>query len=210
MAKKTTTKATISKPAPTRVSQSALAKEQAAEIIATTAKIKLPKPLTVARRHQLVGGCNVSDDFLERTAQAFEALGAASGTTSFDPDAVRTAIAARKSQGPVLSAVDGLVQAVQDRTLNDFGGQGLASLDFYAQLKVKGRNAPSESLIKTHIAALSKAMADHRRLTAANNKAVREANAAKRTERDTIKAATKEAKKATKGPTSPKGKTTGT
>ena len=200
MAKKTTTKITSPAPTLTRVSQSAIAKEWAARILRTAMEVALPKALTEAQRRALIAGSNVSDKFIELAAQAYEALGATSGAQGFDPNVVRTAIAFRKSQGPVFNAANALVRAVQEQMLAHFGGAGVASQDLYAQLKRKAKKPNADPAIIEHRDALAEEMTNYRRASIANNKAMKEPNAANRTERNAIKAATKEAKKSAKAP----------
>ncbi len=130
-----------------RVSQASVARDEAAKIKALSAALGLGKPLPIAKKKVYVGGMNISDDFLESTAQIFDDLGKETGTTSFDSNAARTAIAFRKSQGPVLAAAQALVSLIEERIVSTYGGAGHSALQLYAKLKLQARELEASDAV---------------------------------------------------------------
>ncbi|MFI5299686.1 MAG: hypothetical protein ACHREM_16490 [Polyangiales bacterium] len=181
-----------------RVSQTSVAKDEATKIGAVSTALGLGKAMSVAKKRAAVSGMNVSDDFLETAAQIYDKLGAATGVTSFNSDAVRTAIAFRKSQTVVLSAAQALVTLLEERTLSTYGDAGNAALDLYAELKAKARRNGAKKELKDSLKSLSDEMAKYRRAAAARKKAAREANQLKRAEAKAAKAGATAGRKAAK------------
>ncbi|MFI5302641.1 MAG: hypothetical protein ACHREM_31520, partial [Polyangiales bacterium] len=177
-----------------RVSQSAIAKEEATKIAATLKALGLGKEITAQQRRTLISGNAVSAAFIELTAQASEALGADLGVKSFSADDVRTAIAFRAAQRPVVEAAQTLMRALEDRLLIRYGAAGTAALTVYAQLKVLARGPNGDPRAKKAVKALAEEFRSYRQQQHAQKTAGRAANKEKRTANSAAKQAAKAAR----------------
>ena len=207
MATKRTQSAAKAGATKTRVSQSALAKAEAAKITALAKELGVDTALTTAQKHAYVGGTSVSDKFLELGARAQDDMGASLAVAGFTADGARTAIAANAAQGATIGAANALVRGLEERRLAIYGTAGALALTVYAQLKVMSRGTNGDPRAKAHLKAMSDESKAYRLESRARNAAAKAAFAAKRATHKAAKEAAAAARKSAKKPPAQSGAT---